>query len=662
MKHPNIRKIVLLYVFIAVIFNVYSQANSDSVQVINNVYKLGEIVITGQIDKQTLVSKDFQTFNTSDIGTALNALPSVAFTNIGGRNESSIYLRGFDIRSIPVFIDGIPVYVPYDGYVDLARFTTNGVSKIEVSTGFSSILYGANTIGGAINIVGIKPTKKLELNAKIGAMSGNGYEANLNLGSNFGKLYYQTNFSLYNRDYMQLSSDVEKSDFELDNKRDNSYRKDLKANVKLGYLVNKTDEYSINYSYAHGEKGNPVYLGTHETIKLHYWQWPYWDKESIYFASKTSIGKKSYLKGKLFYDRFKNELHSYDDNTFTTQEKGYAFVSFYNDKTFGGNMVFSSKINTKNLFKAAIHLKNDHHFEHNLDEPIREFADNTYSLGIEHIYNPVQKLTLIPGVSYNVKQSLKAEDYNSGSGDISELSKNRSEALNSQLGVYYNFNTKIQANFNGSYKSRFPTMKDRYSYRLGVAIPNPELKAEHAMNYEFGIKIAPNNKLSLHPEIYYSRLNSTIQMVSKVQDDLMQMQNTGQSEFYGGDVSLTYLPLKKIKLTGLYSYIKRNNISNPEILFIDVPDHKAIAAIEYSLSKSILLNLLGEYNSKRINESDGSRVSDGYYVMNFHSAYQFKKFVKLEFGVKNIFDKNYFIQEGYPEAGRNMYFALNFNL
>ncbi|MEZ4908300.1 MAG: Plug domain-containing protein [Saprospiraceae bacterium] len=40
----------------------------------------------------------------------------------GSRNENTVYLRGFDIRSIPIFIDGIPVYIPYDGYVYFGRF------------------------------------------------------------------------------------------------------------------------------------------------------------------------------------------------------------------------------------------------------------------------------------------------------------------------------------------------------------------------------------------------------------------------------------------------------------------------------------------------------------------------------------------------------------
>ena len=36
-----------------------------------------------------------------------------------------------DLRQVPVFMDGIPVYVPYDGYVDLGRITNHRMSVAE---------------------------------------------------------------------------------------------------------------------------------------------------------------------------------------------------------------------------------------------------------------------------------------------------------------------------------------------------------------------------------------------------------------------------------------------------------------------------------------------------------------------------------------------------
>ena len=41
----------------------------------------------------------------------------------------------------------MPVYVPYDGNVDLSRFLVDGISRVDVSGGLASVLYGPNTLG-----------------------------------------------------------------------------------------------------------------------------------------------------------------------------------------------------------------------------------------------------------------------------------------------------------------------------------------------------------------------------------------------------------------------------------------------------------------------------------------------------------------------------------
>ena len=639
-----------------------AQTEADTAAILKKIYTLGEVKVSATVDKATIDAAEMQKYNAKDVSSALRTMPSLIISENGSRNESTIYLRGFDIRSVPVFMDGIPVYVPYDGYVDLARFTTYDLARIDVAKGFSSMSYGANTIGGAINLIGMKPTRKLELSAKAGFMSGQGYETKINLGSNLGKVYFQTGFSLFQREFVPLSAKFDTLKLETDHHRDNSYQKDVKGSLKIGYTPNATDEYSLNYQYSHGSKGNPVYLGTDQNTRVRYWQWPYWDKQSIYYISRTAIGTKSELKARAYYDQFKNKISSYDDNTYSTQNKGSSFNSLYDDYTVGGNLEFASHWNSGNHLRGSLHVKNDNHSEHNEGEPVRHFADNTWSLGLENVYKPTTNLSFIPGVSYNLRNSLKAEDYNSTTDTITNYPANKNDALNAQVATYYKVSDAISFSFNIAYKTRFATMKDRYSYRLGTALPNPDLKSENALNIELASNIELADKLTFRPELFYSRLNNTIQLVSNVQGDLSQMQNTGEAVFKGIDLSFVYQPVAVLNFYAAYSFIQRNNISNPDILFIDVPKNKLFASVEYTIFKKLVINLFGEYDSERNNASDGTRVSPGYFVMNGQVSYHFVHYLTTEIGVNNIFDKNYTIQEGYPETGRNFYIALNFNL
>ncbi|WP_298793323.1 TonB-dependent receptor [uncultured Campylobacter sp.] len=93
--------------------------------------------------------------------------PGVYVDKKGPRAEQNFYVRGFDARRVPLYIDGIPVYVPYDGNADFGRFTTFDLSQINISKGSSSVLYGPNTMGGAINLI----TKNLQKSLKVASVT-----------------------------------------------------------------------------------------------------------------------------------------------------------------------------------------------------------------------------------------------------------------------------------------------------------------------------------------------------------------------------------------------------------------------------------------------------------------------------------------------------------
>ncbi len=655
------RRLFPLILFSIIHFYSNAQSMIDSTELKDKTFELGEIIISKVIDKETIPLSEMKKYNSNDVSTSLRTLPSVMYYNSGSRNENMVFIRGFDIRSVPVFVDGIPVYVPYDGYVDLARFTTFDISRIDVSKGYSSIMYGANTLGGAINLVGIKPVDKLEVKVEAGVMRGNGYISRVGIGSNLGKIYISANFSIIDRMYVPLSVQFDTIALEKNHKLDNSFSKDLKGSFKLGYTPNESDEYSISYSISHGNKGNPIYLGNDPNTKVRFWQWPNWDKQSIYYISKTSINEVLKLKIRLFYDEFRNKISSYDDNTYTTQTKKSSFNSFYYDYTLGGNIELGYDISEKNTAKISVHFKNDNHRENNEGEPVRHTSDNTVSIGVEDIYNLSKKITIIPGVSYNFRNSIKAEDYDSKNKTIKLLPKNSNDAINAQIATYFKISRSISTNFNIAYKNRFATMKDRYSYRAGSAIPNPDLIRESALNIELGSDFSIGENLIMRPELFYNRIFNTIQIVNNVQDDLYQMQNTGNSEYKGADLTITYKPFKKLTFYGVYSYINCLNITNPELLFTDIPENKVYGSLEIIPIKNFHISISGEYNSKRYSTSNGSRISAPFFIANAELKYTFAKYFDLSFGIKNITDNNYTLQEGYPEPGRNFYASLLYN-
>ncbi|MEG2102710.1 MAG: TonB-dependent receptor [Flavobacterium sp.] len=648
----------------------FSQQNNptptDSIKP-SNVFMLGEVIVTNHQNKDTLnrvTSKTMVSQNKMDVSRALNMLPGITLTASGPRNESMVSVRGFDLRQVPVYMDGIPVYVPYDGYVDLARFTTFDLAAIDVSKGFSSVLYGPNSLGGAINLVSRKPSQKLEYDGSLGMINENGYKGNINIGSKIGQFYFQGGFSYLDRNSTRMSSNFVPTANENGGQRDNSYLTDQKISFKIGWTPTEKSEYAIGYINQQGEKGNPVYTGSDPLnsllLKPRYWQWPNWDKESFYFISNSNFDDKNSLKTRLYFDRFKNTLDSYDDATYTKQTKPYAFESNYNDYTYGGNLEYNTKFIPKNDLKIAFHFKEDVHRENNLGEPVRHFIDNTVLVGIEDIYKVTSKFTVIPGVSYNIRKNTEAEDYNSTTKVISDYpSAGASDAFNAQIGFFYQLNEAQKLGATVSQKTRFATIKDRYSYRMGTAIPNPNLKPEKAVNYELNYTAGLFNKVTFQTALFYSKLSDAILNVSNVQPGKSQMQNFGEAEYLGVEAQINYEILSNLSLNFNYTYIERNNITNPNIHFTDVPNTKVMGTLEYKPIKILRLIANSEFNSSRFSTSYGARVPD-YTLLNFYASGKIAKNFSIDAGINNIFDKNYCLVEGYPEEGRNFFVTLRF--
>ncbi len=649
-----------LLVLLLMLFVINARAQEKDSLSIARIFELGEIKITSQKSKNVVSQSSNFKLNNTDVSSALNTLPSVIFSNIGIKNESSVYIRGFDIRSIPVYIDGIPVYTTYDGYVDLGHFKTFDYSLISATKGFSPMEFGPNTIGGAINLVSLKPKEKLEIQAISGFASGNTYEYGVNIGSRFEKFYLQGSYHKSQSDFSPVSGKYIPTNFEDGGKRENSYSIDQKLNLKVGFTPNPNHEFSFNYINQKGEKGNPPYSDNDEKVTTRFWQWPAWDKQSFYFISRNKINIKSNLKVRLFYDEFYNELESFDDVTYTTQTRRYAFTSIYDDHSLGGNVVFTNQIPDRNQLNISLHYKNDIHKEYNLGEPERNFNDFTWSAGLDDVITISKKITVTGGLSFNFRKALKAEDYNSNTGEISTLPLKENSAVNEQIGTDFNLFKNNILYFYVAHRTRFATLKDRYSYRLDRNIPNPELKAEQAIHYDLSYKTLLFEKLSIDASLYYVKLNNTIQLVDDVEPGISQMQNTGHAGYKGFDFGSNYKLSNWASLLVNYSLIERKNLSNPELLFIDVPNHKIWSNLTVEPINNLEINFNAEYNSQRYSTSYGT-VASAFDLYNFFASYKIKHFT-IYSGVKNIFDKNYAFQEGYPAPGRNNFVKVLFHL
>ena len=214
--------------------------------------------------------------------------------------------------------------------------------------------------------------------------------------------------------------------------------------------------------------------------------------------------------------------------------------------------------------------------------------------------------------------------------------------------------------------TRFPTLKDRYSYKLGNALPNPELKPEHSCNYGLDYSIKPYEQLKIQASVYQSKLVDVIQQVNNIAYVnniwVYQEQNTGKATFTGFECSADWKPASWLKAFAGYSYIDRKNDSDPTLYFTDVPKNKISGYLQFVLNKSTWAMLETESNSKRYSTSDGKYTAGGYGLLNLRASTTLISSLSLQASVENIFDRNYAVLEGYPEPGRQYVLSIAYSL
>ncbi|MFC4621392.1 TonB-dependent receptor plug domain-containing protein [Comamonas nitrativorans] len=625
--------------------------SAGAVYAADGVFELGTVTVTGTrtqaqpADEAVLGQEEIARRNADTVADAVRLLPGVSLSRVGARNEEMVYVRGFDSRQVPVYVDGIPLYVPYDGYVDFGRFTTFDLAEIRVAKADASLLYGPNTLGGAINLVTRKPVKRFEGDALLGLGAGQMRKAAVNLGGNQGSWYYQIGASYLDADSFPLPkgfTDYKKAPTDTGSDRENASRTDKRLSFKLGLTPNATDEYALGYVRQEGRKGNPVYTGASTSTKPRYWRWPYWDKDSIYFLSSTRIGTNNVLKTRLYHDSYKNGLDMYTNAGYTAHDP----TSAYKDTSKGGAIEWANYSLDRHELRFAAHYKVDEH-----DDAGKYYRDVTTSLVAEDRIVLTDRWHLTVGISREKRDAR----------DVAVWPRGSTNATNGLLRLGYALTPQNEVYAVLSHKTRFPTIKDRYSARMGRALPNPDLQPETANHLELGVTGQPWVGAKGQAALFHSRVNDQIQTVvvpstacgGTVCD---QAQNVGRTRNLGLELSLAQQLSTQWNASASYTYLNRTNLSNRSVTLVETPRHRLFAAVQWQANAQWAVDATLEAERGRHVNFDGAyRQLGGFATTGVKATYTPVRDVSLELGVNNLADKWYELADGYPMPGRYWY-------
>lgn len=637
---------------IMVIITLIHYAQQDTIKN----YNLGEIVVTSEQNALVKSSSVFdlnleqiEIFNTTNITSPLKFSTGLFITTTS-KNESKIYMRGYDQRQIAIFLDGVPIYEPYSGLIDLSNLPVCSFEKINVSKGMPSIGYGANSMAGSINFI-TKRSQKRSISVNVESGSFNNF--NFGTSGSYENFYYNVNAGYTNSTGFKIPSIKENFLNENGGKRDNSQYENIGGMIKLGM----TNLYNFNIAYSfmliNNQKGVPTDVYTKNP---RYWRYTEWNKLINNLMFSRTIGTNIRVKGNVFHESYNNVLDSYDDDSFMSQEMKYAFRSSYDDHSFGINLISDVEFLNTGITRLSFAWKKDVHKEEgNFNSGFSRYEASVLSSGIEQDINLSQSISAVLGFSYDLLTPIFA--------DNSEL-RSKTNSLNYLAGINYRTSKSLSFNLNASKKSRFPTLKEFYSETVGRDLANPNLTIEQSLNSEIGFTYSLKSNIEINSSLFYSSIDDLINQVF-LGEGLRQFQNIGKAEIKGLEIGLNYNN-DNYNFNLAYTYLSARNLSeNRESSKLENrPEHILSLFTDYNFLFGTQIRGEFLFIANKIGIDSDTRKfvkMDDYLLTNIKISHDYLNNYLVYFRVNNLFNIYYESDYGYPQQGIEFIIGLKAN-
>ncbi|MGI2028240.1 TonB-dependent receptor domain-containing protein [Endozoicomonas acroporae] len=222
------------------------------------VYKLGEVVVTAARTAQTVDEtlapvtvinrEQIERAQATSVTELLNQAPGVQIAYSGGPgSKAGVYIRGTKTAQTLVLIDGHKANTAGAGEAALQYLDPDQIQRVEIVRGPRSSLYGADAVGGVINII----TRKGNGDPKLTLKAGGGSRGTGDYGLNFGGESNGTRFNLGARLFETQGYDrtINKNGNEGD---DDSFR-NKSISGSASRVFENSVEIGVNFAHAEGK-------------------------------------------------------------------------------------------------------------------------------------------------------------------------------------------------------------------------------------------------------------------------------------------------------------------------------------------------------------------------------------------------------------------------
>lgn len=647
----SVRASMIAYQVVAVPVTVHPEATAEAnFELAERALPLDEILVTATRTEKALqdvpVATDIVTLaeieesGAEDISEVLEEQAGLQIRKNEGRGWG-IQMQGLDAQYILLLIDGEEVIGRTDGLVDLRQIPVESIDHIEIVKGASSSLYGSEAMGGVVNI--ITKTASAPLAARFTTTFGtndkrdprgtlefnrNGFGGLLTVSRNLSD-----GFDLDDSDVAHDGSPYEKTTLT------GKLTRELSSSAKLTFSGYVYDETYRPVSVSSGETFDTVAdeKRKHGSLALT------WKPDT-----RSNLQIKAYASD---YDR---------DTDKSFRVSGRLDQTVTNESQVRGELVYNRLFWGSHLITAGLDAFRESFDAVEISTVSTEVnstphkSENTKVAYLQDEIQLFEPLTLVVGGRL---------DHHSAFG--SHLSPK------ANLHFVANENLSLRGSLGQGFRA--PSIKDLHRTFINFAqgyqvFGNSDLQPETSTSYNLGADFNWHDRFLIKTNFFRNDLQDAIRSnFTGMQDNRLTFVTDNVAEAFteGLESSVQVHFAKHFSVSGSYTFINSEDKETGDEL-LGISRHTADWKLAFNHKPfGLNINLRGEYDdgwlfSSGRGESAAVSRSPSYVTWDMRLGKRFNRYLKLHFGIDNMFDRTE--RDFEPRPGREIYsgFSLSY--
>ncbi|MDD5545682.1 MAG: TonB-dependent receptor [Candidatus Omnitrophica bacterium] len=547
------------------------------------------------IDKHDLSTVRYE--NVSEPVGRLTSSQSIDYGSEGALK--TIRLRGSSAEQVLIMIDSRPITDSRTGQAELHAIPIDSVEKIEVIKGPASAVYGSSAIGGVVNIITKKPSKKPKTVIESSFGNNQTLHDSLSTSATINDFGYYFNYS-YDSTH---------------GSRDNSEYRSHNWTARLDYKAGEDNRIFFNTGYFQDKGGAPgsIFFPTLDNFQLNYKN--YYDLGwTAKLFEESEISLRAYQNNDKLV--FINSTNPFSSDAASARTRG--MLVQYSQKFFDCYKVIAGFDGKMNRVDATLVGKH----KNIVRSP---FVQNEFSIGKD----------------LEVNFGFRDDDYSNFKGTVSP-----SAGAAYKIGEY----SKLRVNYAKGFRA--PTFNDLYWPFDGFTQGNPNLRPEKSWSWEGGFDLGYKSGLQLSATYFTNKLKDLIDWAPG--DDFVWRPSNISSAKIDGVEFKTVVPLtKSLKFDFGYSYLNAMDVDLDRYLIYRAKNKFDMGLIlEYDKWD---VRFYGESLGRRYTDTANTAFLKKNFVAYLDASYKINNNLTTFVSIDNIFNRSYQLALGYPMPG----FAIN---